>query len=256
MAGLGRASKQGAFFMRRVAIAVGFFVMTAVAAPALADQPAPLPPLPAPTSTSSPTTAPSSTATATATPNPVAQTPAAVVAMPGAADAARALAQATGMGAPVLPEGAQGIAGEDPASSAALSDLAHKLNTRALVVVHMEGGLPVARVYRADTASFDATNYVPDDARTLQWGGAALAIAGTVGMAPPAPAPAGPLQAPALATHEEPGPVTEPTKKRAFYESGWFWGAIGAAAFAGGAVYFATRDNGPVPIHLEMQVPH
>jgi len=64
------------------------------------------------------------------------------------------------------------------------------------------------------------------------------------------------MQAPALATHEEPAPVTEPPKKRAFYESGWFWGALGAAAFAGGAVYFATRDNGPVPIHLEMQVPH
>ncbi|HTQ44536.1 MAG TPA: hypothetical protein VMI75_17360 [Polyangiaceae bacterium] len=244
--------------MRRVAIALGFFVMTAAAAPALADQPAPLPPLPPPpaATTATPTPAGAPTTTQTAAPTPAAQPAALVVAMSGAADAARALAQSLGLGAPVPPESAPGVAAEDPASVAALSDLAHKLNARALVVVHMEGGLPVARVFRADTGSFDATTYVPDDARTLQWGGAAQAIAGTVGIAPPAPPPTGPMQAPALATHEEPAPVTEPPKKRAFYESGWFWGALGAAAFAGGAVYFATRDNGPVPIHLEMQVPH
>jgi hypothetical protein len=241
--------------MRRVAIAVGFFVMTVAAAPALADQPAPLPPLPPPPAATTATPTPTPTTAATPTATPAAQSQALVVAMAGATDAARALAQALGLGAPVPPEGAPGVAGEDPASSAALSDVAHKLNARALVVVHMEGGLPIARVFRADTGSFDATTYAPDDARTLQWGGAAQAIARTVGTAPPA-APAGaPQQAPALATHEEPAPVTEPTKKRAFYESGWFWGAIGAAAFAGGAVYFATRDNGPVPIHLEMQVP-
>ncbi len=244
--------------MRRVAIAVGFLVMTAASLPALADQPAALPPLPAPTTTAAPTPPPAPTGAATPAPAPApaAQAPAVVVAMPGAANAAGALAKALGLGAPVPPESAPGVSGEDPASSAALTDLAHRLNARALVVVHMEGGLPVARVFQADTGTFDATTYVPDDAGTLQWCGAAQAIAGTVGTAPPAAAAAPPLQAPALATHEQPAPLTEPPKKRAFYESGWFWGALGAAAFAGGAVYFATRDNGPVPIHLEMQVPH
>lgn len=238
--------------MRRVAIAVGFLVMTAVSSTALADQPAPLPPLPPPPAATTTTMTPPPTATPPAAPAPAAQTSAVVVAMPGAASAASALAKALGLGAPVPPESAPGVTGEDPASSAALSDLAHKLNARALVVVHMEGGLPVARVFQADTGAFEATTYVPDDAATADWGGAAQAIARTVGL----PAAAGPMQAPALATHEEPAPVTEPPKKRAFYESGWFWGALGAAAFAGGAVYFATRDNGPVPIHLEMQVPH
>jgi hypothetical protein len=238
--------------MRRVAIAVGLFVLIAAAPPALADQPAPLPPLPPPAATSTPTSTPTATATSAATATPVAQTPALVVAMPGATDAARALAKTLGLGAPVPPEGAPGVTGEDPASTAALGDVAHRLNARALVVVHMEGALPVARVFRADTGSFDATIYVPDDAGTLQWGDAARAIAHMVAIAPAA----GSVQAPALATHEEPAPLTEAPKKRAFYESGWFWGALGAAAFAGGAVYFATRDNGPQPIHLEMQVPH
>jgi hypothetical protein len=243
--------------MRRVAITLGFLVMTAAAAPALADQPASLPPLPPPpaatTASPPPGAAPTTTPTAPAT--PAAQAPALVVATPGATDAARALAQQLGLGAPVPPEGAPGATGEDAASSAILTDTAHRLNARELVIVHMEGGLPVARVFSADTGSFDATTYVPDDAQTMQWGGAAQAIARAVGVAAPAPA-AAPLQAPALATHEEPAPLMEPPKKRAFYESGWFWGALGAAAFAGGAVYFATRDNGPTSIHLEMQVPH
>lgn len=234
--------------MRRFAFVVGFLVMTAASPRALADQPAPLPPLPPPPAAATVSPPPS--------PSPAAQAPAVVVAMPGAANAAAALAKTLGLGAPVPPEGAQGVTGEDAASSAALGDLAHRLNARALVVVHMEGGLPVARVFRADTSSFDATTYVPDDAGKADWGGAAQAIGRTVGLTPPEPAAAAPLQAPPLATHEEPAPVTEPPKKRAFYESGWFWGAIGAAAFAGGAVYFATRDNGPAPIHLEVQVPH
>ncbi len=41
-----------------------------------------------------------------------------------------------------------------------------------------------------------------------------------------------------------------------FYESVWFWGALGAAALAGGATYLATRDSSPSTIHLEVQVPH
>jgi hypothetical protein len=65
-----------------------------------------------------------------------------------------------------------------------------------------------------------------------------------------------PTSAPVLATHEEPILTGPPPKGKAFYESGWFWGALGAAAFAGGAIFFATRDNGESTIHLQMQVPH
>jgi hypothetical protein len=40
-----------------------------------------------------------------------------------------------------------------------------------------------------------------------------------------------------------------------FFASPWFWGALGAAAFGGAAIYFATRDNSSGTIHLQMQVP-
>ena len=68
--------------------------------------------------------------------------------------------------------------------------------------------------------------------------------------------PGGAAAAPALATHEEPVITVPPPRGKAFYESGWFWGALGAAAFAGGAIFFATRDNGESTIHLQVQVPH
>ncbi|MEO8796929.1 MAG: hypothetical protein ABI551_03515, partial [Polyangiaceae bacterium] len=40
-----------------------------------------------------------------------------------------------------------------------------------------------------------------------------------------------------------------------FYESAWFWGALGAAAFAGTAIFLATRDSSGSAIHLQMKVP-
>ncbi len=61
---------------------------------------------------------------------------------------------------------------------------------------------------------------------------------------------------PSLATHPPPPLDTPPTPSRPFYQSTWFWGAIGAMAFAGGALYLVSRDNGSQTIHLEMQVPH
>lgn len=66
------------------------------------------------------------------------------------------------------------------------------------------------------------------------------------------PTPAG--AAPALATHEVPS-GTGAAHNREFYESGWFWAAVGAAAFVGGVVFLATRDNNPSTIHLHVEVP-
>jgi hypothetical protein len=161
-----------------------------------------------------------------------------------------------------LAETVAAVRGEDAPSRAILADMAHRLNVRALVVVHVDAGKPVARVFVADTQTFDAASYGPDaGAATLSWSATTASLARSFGApaAPPGPTPpAGPvpLSAPPLATHEEPTVANTPAKSKAFYESGWFWGALGAAAFAGGAVFFATRDNGASSIHLDMQVPH
>jgi hypothetical protein len=302
--------------MRRSGLAVASFVFALALGPtAHADPPAaPLPPLPpaasssaasAPTPAPPPPTAPATmapAASASATPAAPAPPPApapapaaavapngvAVVAMPGATDAAWPLAQSVyttasirpvavdevharvlcGEAAPAsapgdvrdLADTVAAVRGEDPASRAILADMARKLNVRALVVVHLDGAKPVARVFIPDTQAFDAASYGPDaSAGALAWSLTTQSLARTFG----GPAASAPLAgqpaagtAPALATREEPEVTNAPPKPKAFYESGWFWGALGAALFAGGAVYFATRDNGASTIHLDMQVPH
>jgi len=60
--------------------------------------------------------------------------------------------------------------------------------------------------------------------------------------------------APALATHDVSS--NPPPRGREFYESGWFWGALGAAAFVGAVVFFASQDSSPSAIHLHVEVPH
>jgi len=266
--------------MRRSGLAVATFVgVLALAPAALADpQPAALPPLPAPT-----------VSTATAPPAAAAANGIAVVAMAGATDATWPLAQrvyATASLRPgavdeaharVLcgepaPPGSPGdlhdladtvaaVRGEDAASRAILADMTRKLNVRALVVVHVDAGKPLARVFVAETQAFDAASYAPDTAAgaTTTWSATTASLTRSFGGSTVAPAPVAaepPMAAPPLATHEEPAVTNTPPKPKAFYESGWFWGALGAAAFAGGAVYFATRDNGASTIHLDMQVPH
>jgi hypothetical protein len=268
--------------MRRVVLAVGIVLVTSASAPARADS-APLPPLPAPAAASTPASAPAPAPAPTfaSAPTPSASG-LAVLATSGATDAAWPLARAVyatpslrpygvdeaharvlcgepaAAGAPAdlrdLADAVAGVHGEDGASRAILGDVAHRLNVRALVVVRVHDDRPAARVFLPEGAVFDAATYTPDEGSTDVWTAATRSLARIYG-APQAAGGAG-AAAPALATHEEPSIENEPPKPKAFYETGWFWGALGAAAFAGGAIFFATRDNTPTTIHLQMQVPH
>jgi hypothetical protein len=152
------------------------------------------------------------------------------------------------------------IKGDDAPSRTMLAELARRLHVRALVVVRGDAAHPVARVFLPDAGIFDAASYAPDEGPALAWSAATQSLVRLYGAvatpAPPLSAVTPPTPAPPLATHDEPTLSTAPPKTKAFYESGWFWGALGAAAFAGGAVFFATRDNGASTIHLQMQVPH
>jgi hypothetical protein len=172
------------------------------------------------------------------------------------------------------------ITGDDAPSRALLGDIARRLGLSALALVRLDGDRPTARIFLADVGAFDSATYMPDEeTQTTQtwssptqaptartWSGAAQSLARSFGASPVAPdaappsptppsaiGPAGP-GAPALASHEVPKP--EGSHSRQFYESGWFWGALGAAAFAGAAVFLATRDSGPSTIHLQLEVSH
>lgn len=250
--------------MRRVALLVRLVLALVVVSPAaFAQDPAP----------------PSASAPVPLAPAPVAAPQGlAVVALGGATDAAWPLAQAVygtpslrpmvldeaharvlcGEPAPAgaapdlrdLAESLAAVKGEDAPSRMLLGEIARRLNVRALLVVRVETGHATARVFLPETGAFDAAAYAPDAGPTVAWTAAAQSLGRTFGGVP------GAAPAPALATHEEPVITVAPPRGKAFYESGWFWGALGAAAFAGGAIFFATRDNGESTIHLQMQVPH
>ncbi len=150
------------------------------------------------------------------------------------------------------------LRGDDAPSRALLADVARHFSARALVAVWNESaGHPVARVFLPESGTFDAATYAPDAGAALTWSGAAGSITRAFAPEPP-PAPAPTVAttlAPALATHEAPG-SEKTSHARHFYESGWFWGGLGAAALAAGAIYLTTRDSSSPTIHLEVQVPH
>jgi hypothetical protein len=201
-----------------------------------------------------------------------------VVALPGATDAAWPLAQALyadpGIraatideaharvlcGEPVSPsaapdlrdlaENVAALRGDDAPTRTILSEVAHRFALRGLVVVRADAGRPTSRVFVAATAAFDAATYEPDDAPSLSWLSSVRLLAQKFGAAQAS------VAAPLLATHAEPNVQNSPPRPKHFYESGWFWGALAAAAFGGGAIYLATRDNSSQAIPLELQIPH
>jgi len=138
------------------------------------------------------------------------------------------------------------LRGDDAPSRALLADLARRLSVRAILVVFVAGGTPRARAFLADAGALDAALYLPDEGATpTAWSAATRSVVRSFGLPPTA------LHAPPLATR----PVDAAAPRHAFFESAWFWGALGAAAVAGGAVFLATRDSGPSTIHLQLEVP-
>lgn len=169
------------------------------------------------------------------------------------------------------------IHGDDAPSLKLLSSIASDFRLRGIVVVSCEVGaapatstwgaspspstpttacVPVARVFLdaapARPAHFESETYRPDlsleAGKAITWNASVAALDSEYGVIEPSSKPA-----PLAATSATPKDETK--KSHAFYESAWFWGALGAAAFAGTAVFLATRDNGGDTIHLQMQVP-
>ncbi len=193
--------------------------------------------------------------------------------LPPTLDDGRARALAGGYVAPDAPDAIRDLAetraalhGDDAPTRRLLGALATSLHLKALVVVEGRAHeLPSARVFLAGSGAFDATVYQPDPSAVVTWGSGASVVtwAGAVsalhGSFADAVAPATNL-APAPVAALAPTPAAVPGEKtpgssRPFYASPWFWGALGAAAFAGAAFYFATRDSSAPNIQLQVQVP-
>jgi hypothetical protein len=164
-----------------------------------------------------------------------------------------------------LAETRSAIHGDDAPSRQLLASIATQFHLRGIVVVMPATDTPPqARVFVAESGAFDAARYAPDLAPDLgdagakaeaDWSGAAASLdrAYAISLAP-APTPSA-ASAPSLATHPLPENKEKDATSRPFYASPWFWGAVGAAALGATALYFATRDNSPSQIHLQLQVP-
>ncbi len=157
----------------------------------------------------------------------------------------------TGAGADLteLAELRAGVKGDDAASREVLAALAQKLSVHGIVVVLADP--PAARVYDAATRAFDAAQYAPDAATNT----AAVTWDGTVRSLE---RPFLPVRQPSTVLSTGPGTKPAATKKsesKAFYESPWFWVAIGTAALIGGGVLIATNVQTGDTLHLQMKTP-
>ncbi len=147
-------------------------------------------------------------------------------------------------GSPELAELAElraGIKGDDAASREVLASLAQKLSVRGVVVVFATTP-PSARLFDATSRAFDAARYAADVDAT--W-------ASTVASLERPYRPATPL----VVINTQPSPIAKKGESKAFYESPWFWAAIGAAALIGGGVLIATNVQSGDNIHLQMRLP-
>ncbi len=145
-----------------------------------------------------------------------------------------------------------GVKGDDAASKSVLDTIGAKLGVRAIVVVLASPA--TARVYDLASHAFDAARYVPDagtDAHPT-WNGALrslerpyLPVSTAVAATP------GPVVAPPRDGHEKP----KKSESKAFWESPWFWVAVGAAALIGGGILIATNVQTGDTIHLQMRLP-
>ena len=136
-----------------------------------------------------------------------------------------------------------GVKGDDAASREVLAALAQKLGVRGVLVVFADP--PSLRIYDATTRSFDAARYEPDSSSS--WDAAVRSIE----------RPYLPKAAVVLTTQPlpPPKPMVEKKEGKAFYESPWFWVAIGAAVLIGGAVLIATNVQTSDNIHLTLKMP-
>ena len=144
-----------------------------------------------------------------------------------------------------------GVKGDDAASRQVLAALADKLRVVGIVVVFAGGpqnAMPSARLYDAETKAFDAARYAPEKG---EWTGAVKSLERWYLPSPPPLVTVVPKEeAPVVAPKDKPK-----EKSKSFYESPWFWAAIGAALLIGGGVLIATNVQTSDTIHMQVRLP-
>jgi hypothetical protein len=143
-----------------------------------------------------------------------------------------------------LSELRRGVKGDDAASREVLAALVEKLDVHAIIVVSVAEHQTSARVYDSDLRAFDAARYLPDAPRFDTWHDAIRALERPY------------LRQPTSLVAPEVDRPKARRESRPFYDSPWFWVAVGAAAvLVGGGVILATTLQTNDTIHLTAQLP-
>lgn len=143
-----------------------------------------------------------------------------------------------------------GVKGDDAASRQVLAAIAQKLGVHAILVVALaEDQKPTARVYDASLRAFDAARYAPDvSSNVVTWNDAVRSLERPY-------LPQNPLFTAVAARDVAPPLKPKPSESKPFYQSPWFWLAIGTAVLIGAGVLIATNLQTSDTIHLKVQLP-
>lgn len=143
------------------------------------------------------------------------------------------------------------VHGDDTVSVAVLDNMGHRLHTKALIILTpQKDGAPTVRLFDVGKKAFDSARWQPDAKDGgWSWDGTVTSIERSLGGPVPVPV----VKKPTVLTVVPPPPAKD--KSKSFYESPWFWVAVGGAALLGGGIFLATRDWSGDTVHVRMQVP-
>jgi len=149
-----------------------------------------------------------------------------------------------------------GVKGDDAASRQVLGALADKLGVASILVVFAPPNeKPTAQLFDAKSRTFDAARYSPD--ANGAWDGTIRSLERPLLPAPVIAAQSSASASSAASTAPVAPGKQEPheSKSKPFYQSPWFWVAIGTAVLVGGGILIGTQVQTGDTIHLQLKMP-
>ena len=139
-------------------------------------------------------------------------------------------------------------AGSEAATRRLLAAIGSDLKARIVVSVTMEGGRPVAKVLRVETAAFEGVELgatvetAPSGEKLFQWPGALETLHKLLLAEKPVEKAGAAASPPAKKTAKAPAKgETKPAETKSIWSSPWFWGTLGGVVAVGATVFAVAK---------------